>query len=334
MTSLLPSCAASSSAFYQAKFFLCKASVTVSILAVFFGSAALTRAQTIAPAFAADYSFVDLGSAPGVPPAYGGLTLLNGAPNTLLLGGLANGTGGIYSIGVTRDVAGHINGFSGTASLFSAAPNIDGGLAYGPGGVLFATGYSTNQLMQIKPGSASPDRVIDLTAAGVSPSTGSVSFVPAGFPDAGAIRILSYSSGGFYSGTLAPDGFGTYDLTNVTLQATLSGAPEGLTFVPSGSPVFIGTNALVSEYGFGQIAAYSLDPNGYPIVASRQNFMTGLTGVEGAFTDPLTGDFLFSTYGGGDRVIAVRGFAAAPEPTSMVLVGLGALALLGRRRRG
>lgn len=38
--------------------------------------------------------------------------------------------------------------------------------------------------------------------------------------------------------------------------------------------------------------------------------MTGLSGAEGAAIDPLTGDFLFSTFGGGDRVIVVRGFAA------------------------
>ncbi len=292
------------------------------------------QAQTIAPSFVSDYSFFDLGSASGVPANYGGLTLKAGDPNTLLLGGSANGGGGsIYSIGVTRDIDGHIDGFSGTATLFSTAAFIDGGLAYGLGGVLFSTTYANNQLLQIKPGSSVPDKTIDLTAAGVFPSTGSVTFVPAGFPDAGGIRILSYSGGGFYSGTLTPDGLGTYDLSAVTLQVTLAGLPEGFTFIPAGSPLFAGSSALVSEYGTGIIAAYNLDANGYPIVASRQDFMTGLSGAEGAFTDPQTGDFLFSTFGGGSRVVAVRGFAAAPEPTSIALLGLGTLALLGRRRR-
>ena len=120
-----------------------KAAVTSLTAAFLLGGVPLTRAQTIAPAFVSNYSFVDLGSAAGVPINYGGLTLKAGDPNTLLIGGRAdNSAGAIYSIGVTRDVDGHINAFSGTASLFSTAANIDGGLAYGPGGVLFAATYS------------------------------------------------------------------------------------------------------------------------------------------------------------------------------------------------
>lgn len=323
-----------SSAFRRARISR-QAAVTALTAALLLGAVPLTRAQTIAPAFVSDYSYLDLGSPAGVPANYGGLTLLAGNSNTLLLGGSANNAGGnIYSIGVTRDVNGHIDGFSGTASLFSTAANIDGGLAYGPGGVLFATTYSNNQLLQIKPGSSSPDKVIDLTAAGVTASTGNVSFVSTGFPDAGAIRILSYSGGGFYTGTLTPDGLGTYDLTGVTLQTTLGGGPEGLIYVPFGSPVFTGSNALISEYSIGRVSVYSLDVNGFPVVGSRQDFITGLSGAEGAFTDPLTGDFLFSTYGGNNRVIAVRGFAvAAPEPASATLMVCGGLALLARRRR-
>lgn len=313
-----------------------KAAVTSLTAAFLLGGVPLTRAQTIAPAFVSNYSFVDLGSAAGVPINYGGLTLKAGDPNTLLIGGSAdNSAGAIYSIGVTRDVDGHINAFSGTASLFSTAANIDGGLAYGPGGVLFAATYSNNQLLQIKPGSSSPDKVIDLSAAGITPSTGNVSFVPAGFPGAGGIRILSYSGGGFYTGTLTPDGLGTYNLSGVALQATVGGGPEGIIYVPPGSPSFAGSNMLITEYGTGKVGAYTLDANGYPIPASRQDFLTGLSGALGAFTDPQTGDFLFSTYGGTNRVIAVRGFAAAaPEPASAVLLVCGGLALLGRRRRG
>jgi hypothetical protein len=38
--------------------------------------------------------------------------------------------------------------------------------------------------------------------------------------------------------------------------------------------------------------------------------VTGLTGAEGALIDPVTGDFLFSTFGGGDKVIRISGFEA------------------------
>src|SRR5687767_7972223 len=87
------------------------------------------QAQVLGPDFS-DYSYLDLGAPPGVPGPLGGLTLKAGDPNTLLIGGDANeASGAIYQIGLVRDVDGHITGFSGVASLYSPAPNIDGGLA-------------------------------------------------------------------------------------------------------------------------------------------------------------------------------------------------------------
>ena len=48
---------------------------------------------------------------------------------------------------------------------------------------------------------------------------------------------------------------------------------------------------------------------GDPVVASRRRFVYGLDGAEGASIDPVSGDFLFSTFGTGtDRVVVVRGF--------------------------
>src|SRR5262249_6214170 len=81
-------------------------------------------------------------------------------------------------------------------------------------------------------------------------------------------------------------------------------------------PQFGADSILVSEYSNGKIAAYTIDGNGDPNAASRRDFMTGLSGAEGAVVDPLTGDFLFSTFGGGDRVIVVRGFVAPTTTTS------------------
>src|SRR3712207_6826470 len=156
---------------------------------------------------------------------------------------------------------------------------------------------------------------------GVASSVGTVQFVPLGFPDAGAIRIMSYNGGGFYSGTLTSDGMGTFNLSNVMLRTNTGGGPEGLIYVPNGAPVFSGPSMLISEYSQGRVSAYQLDSNGIPIPATRQDFITGLTGAEGATLDPLTNDFLFSTFGGQNRVIAVRGFVVppcAPAPSGMV----------------
>lgn len=115
--------------------------------------------------FAGSYTCNNLGGPTDVPTNLGGVTFLNN--NTLLVGGAANGGGGgLYTIGVTRDVGNHIVGFNGSSSLYATAPNIDGGLSFGPGGVLFATGYPNNTLLEYLPGSSSPDKTISLSALG------------------------------------------------------------------------------------------------------------------------------------------------------------------------
>ena len=41
---------------------------------------------------------------------------------------------------MVRDATGHVVGFSGNATVFASAPNIDGGLTYGPDGILSTRG--------------------------------------------------------------------------------------------------------------------------------------------------------------------------------------------------
>ncbi|MBI4635012.1 MAG: DUF11 domain-containing protein [Candidatus Rokubacteria bacterium] len=273
-------------------------------------------AQTIQPPFDATYTFVDLGAVPGVPTNYGGLTFLAGDPNTLLIGGAANSAAGaLYAIGVVRDTNGHITGFSGSATLFAQAAYNDGGVAYGPDGVLFLARYPVNELGQVKPGSTVTDKVISLGPFGVTGSSpGGLNFVPPGFPGEGQLKLVSWSGGNWYTVSLAPDGTGTFDVTGATLETTITGGPEGIVYVPPGSALFAAYDSvLVSEFSVGQVATYQLDANGDPELATRASFMTGLTGAEGAAIDPSTGDFLFSTYGGGNRVIVVRGFAAPAD---------------------
>jgi len=306
--------------------------VAVVVFAVVTLLPVVVMAFTINSPYATSYTGVDLGAVLGVASPYGGLTLKAGDPSTLLIGGGANAGGGtIYSIGVTRGAGNHITGFSGTATIFATAPYIDGGLQYGPGGVLFFTGYPTNQIGEIKPGSTTPDKTVALGSS-VTSSVGGLAFVPGGFLGAGQFKIVSYSGGGWYTGTLVGDGSGTYDITAVTLNATPGGGPEGIAYVPLGSPLFGSPSVLISQYSSGKVSAYTVDANGDPIVSSQTDFITGLSGAQGAFIDPLTGDFLFSTFGGDNHVIVVEGFNAVPLPPTLLLLGSGLVGLVGWRR--
>lgn len=270
----------------------------------------------MAPPFDGSYSAADIGSPPGVPANLGGLTLKAGTTDRLLIGGEANvSTGALYEVGLVRDGSGHISGFSGTATRFADAANNDGGVTYGPGDVLFLARYPNNEIGQTVPGSVITNKIVPLDPLGISGSPGSLLFVPPGQPGAGSLKIASYSGGQWYDAAVAADGAGTYDIVNVRAipGAVLSG-PEGFIYVNAGSPRFSAASLLVSEYGAGRVSAFEVDADGDPLVATRRDFITGLSGAEGAFVDPVTGDFLFSTYGGGNRVIVVRGFARPLPP--------------------
>jgi hypothetical protein len=294
----------------------------------------LFATATIAPFYAGSYTITDLGGA-GIPDPYGGLNVVAGNFNMLLLGGNANNGGGLfYTIPVTRGVGNHIISLGAPTALGTAGAYNDGGLAYGPGGVLFYTKYPINMVGEIKPGSTSDDKVVDLAPLGIASSTGALNFVPAGFSGAGRLKISSWAGGQWYDVAYAADGSGTYDLTSATYINTFPGGPEGFIYVPHGSVLFPGSNLLMAEYSAGTVGAYQVDANGDPILSSRQDFILGLVGAEGAFIDPITGDFLFSTFISGSEVYEVQGFQpTVPEPGTLAMMGTGVLALAGVIRR-
>ncbi|MEI4231375.1 VPLPA-CTERM sorting domain-containing protein [Roseovarius sp. D22-M7] len=313
------------------------------------------QALTLGADFAPDYSVTDLGAVPGLPRPYGGLTLLAGTTDTLLIGGNANRSSGrLYSIGVNRDATTNsITGFNGTALQFGDVGEYnDGGVTYGPGGVLFTAQWNVNNLGQTRPGSTDEDRVDDLAPFGVGGSSiAAITFVPPEFAGAGKAKIVSWSSGNFYDIGLSPDGSGTFDIdgaTQIDLDPdnagvqSLPGGPEGFVYIDDSNAGFFVDSMLVSDFSANRVSAYELDGDGNPLVPTRRDFLTGLSGAEGAFIDPVTGDFLFSTFGGGDRVVRVDGFIAPPPPPGPSVIPLPAAAwlllgaigaLLGLRRR-
>ena len=286
--------------------------------------------QMIQPPFDTLYAFADLGPPPGVPAQLGGLCMAPGQPNTLLIGGAANTAAGlIYAVPIVRDAMGRITGFAlaPETTVFCVAAFNDGGVTFGPGGVLFLSRWPVNGLGQRLPGSSITDRIIDLAPLGIEQSHASINFPPAGFPGAGRVKLCSWANGQWSDAALSADGAGTFDLINVQERpgSRLPGGPEGFAYVPLTSAGFAMPTMIVSEFSAGNVVVYDLDPLGDPVVSSRRVFMSGLSGAEGAFIDPVTGDFVFSTFGGGNRVVVVRGFSAPPPPCNPDFNGDGTL---------
>lgn len=301
----------------------------MAIAALLAGASHHAAALTFGVDFAGDYTAASLGSITGLPTNYGGLVFKAGDPSTILIGGAANtANGGLYEVEVTRGAGNHITGL-GSATLIGPAPFNDGGFAYGPGGVLFSSMWPVNMLQQYLPGSTSPDKTVDLTPLGVASSHSALNFVPTGFAGAGQLKGVSYIGGQFYTFGISPDGNGTFDITSATLETTIGGGPEGFVYIDGANAGFGTDSLLVSEYAAGRVGVYEIDANGNPVVASRRDFITDLTNAEGAAIDPLTGDFLFSTFGAGNEIFLVQGFIAPPQPPGTGVPEPGTLALFG-----
>ena len=301
-----------------------------SVLSLIFAVALLgnvgtrVEAQTIAAPFASDYSLIDLGSAAGVPSQYGGVFILASEPNSLYIGGSANtAAGALYRIGLVRDGNNRITGFSGSATQVSPAPFVDGGIVRDPGGLISYARWPENAYAQINLSTGTVVNQINLIPLGVASSSASVAFIPSGYPGAGGMRIGSWSGGQFYSAAYSVGAGGIISISSVTqiTGSTLPGGPEGWAYVPMGSPQVPSPSMIVSEFSSGSVALFDMDASGNPVIASRRLFVSGLTGAEGAAIDPVSGSFLFSTFGGGSKVIVVNGFVAPPMGLSTLTPG-------------
>ena len=312
-------------------------------------------AQTVDPAFAGNYSLTNLGSASGVPTTYGGLFILPSQPDTLYIGGAANGAGGgLYAVPLARDGSGFITGFAGPGVRVADAPYNDGGMAPDPGGLVSYGEWPVNMYAQIDLTTGTVVNEVDLSTLGIASSASSTLFIPAGYPGAGGMRIAVYDTGQFYRVNYSVGAGGVITPNSATeivgSHFDSSVGPEGWAYVPFGSPQFSSPTMIISEYGNDVVAVYTMDSNGNPIIASRQVFVSGLSGAEGAAIDPVSGSFLFSTFGGANQVIVVTGFAPPqppPPPATTIpvpanstfgvallalIVGALGFALLNRRR--
>ncbi|MCP3903376.1 MAG: hypothetical protein GY715_07045 [Planctomycetes bacterium] len=262
----------------------------------------------MAPQYKNAYVPFDLGEMQGVTGPLGGIAFAPGDPDTLLVADNAtDATAAVYAVPLMRNECGCIVGYAGPAVAYATTPFIDGGLTHGPADVLLYTTYDGNTLGQIRSGSTSADRVIDLTALSVAPSTGTMAVVPAGMPGAGRLKIASFDASAWYDAVLVDDGAGTFDVTSVTpLAGSVGPGPEGIVYVPAGHPLFPDGGVLVTKWSAFRVDAYDVDAVGDPVIATERIFVEQLSGAEGACMDPVSGDFVFSTLWFLDRVVVIR----------------------------
>ncbi len=274
----------------------------------------IVYSQTLTPEFVnAGYTLTDLGSVNDLPAQYGGLTIRPEEPNRLYIGGSANQPdGAIYAVALARDPeTHHITGFAGDAGKYVDAPNNDGGLYFAPNGTLLFTRYSMNELGQILPDDSYVS--IPLNGFGIASSVGSLAIVPSGYPGAGNMIMVSYNASIIYHVPFTISGDGQYDLANQVAEVSVLGSangPEGIAYIPLGSAGFPDPSMVISAYGLGKVVVYGIGENGLPDPSTARDMVTGLSGAEGALIDPVTGDFLFSTFGGGNKIIRISGFVA------------------------
>jgi hypothetical protein len=269
----------------------------------------------IAPEFADLYTTYELGPVPGIPAEarLGGCVISYDDPNTLLIAGYSESTSGqIYSIGVERGNCDHIVAFTGQAVSVAATPYIDANLIYVKSGLLFYSEWPVNNLSQLLPGAKAPARTTKLGPLGVANSIGGIGFVPPGFVDAGGMRLLSWPGGEWSHLERDPDGE-LFTVYAPVKTATLPNGPGGFAYVPKGSPGFVEDHVIVSEWSTNTVGVYQANAQGDPAMATRKSFYTTFPRPWGAYFEPLTGDFMFLTWGAGvDRVYIVQGFKAPP----------------------
>jgi hypothetical protein len=165
----------------------------------------------VEPPFDDHYALVDLGDIDGLPPPYGVLSFVPGDPDAIVVSGYTGAEiAKLYAAGLTRDATGSISGFAGSAVAAVEAYAAGGGMAYGPGGVLFYTRV-TFEMGEVKPGSSVTDKVVNLRSLFWSP--GGLNFVPPGLGGAGTLKLVTFACRHWWSLAIAPDANGTYDVT-------------------------------------------------------------------------------------------------------------------------
>lgn len=272
----------------------------------------------LAPPFDQYYAAYDLGPPPGIPDPLGGTTVLISDNNRLLIGGGSeHGDGAIYKIGITRDACHHIVGWNGTATMVATTPYVDANLVYYNHDLLLYTEWPQYKIGELAGAATAPSSETDLSTLGLTRSgdsgPGGLGIVPPGLPAAGQLRIVTWPAGNWYhvGSTPAPP---TLTINSVTDATIVPNEPGGFAYVPAGSPGFSTQTIIMAEWGAtNQVVVYDADTSGDPMAATRRLFFSMFPQPWGAYFEPVTGDFLFLSWGtGDDHVYLVTGFVPPP----------------------
>lgn len=269
---------------------------------------------TVEAPFAANYRAYDLGRVPGLPATrYGGCLIDRDDPDLMYIGvDSETPMGTIYSIRVVRDCDRHIIGYSGTARMVASAPYVDANLFYDRDGNILFSMWPVDQIAVLRPGATMPSQVISLMSFGIEQqaSPGGLAFVPTGFTGAGELRAVGWPNFGWFR---IPYTYRdrTYTLATAERRAMFTNGTGGFAYVPPGSPMIDRPSLIMAEWAT-TVSLFDVDPRGDVVPSTRRPFLTGLTNAWGAYFEPVTGDFMFPSWGN-DRVIVVRGFAT-PQP--------------------
>jgi hypothetical protein len=293
------------------------------------------------------YEVFDLGTIPGVGDArLGGCALKPGDDNKLLfVWDSERPTSAIAEIGIARDACGHITGFVGAPKALVTIPYADANIVVNADGNLMVSQFPSAKVSQVDTKSWTVTDSWSLTPT-ITPvsepwdpsmeSPGGLNLVPSNISGVPTLRALTYPMGSWLKLGISnkPGDSRLFALDSVKKSSVaLPNAPGGFAYVPSGSPGFSKPAILVTEWLRGdpstftppltkyvpeteEIPAYELDAAGDPVVATRRVFFSAFYRPWGAYFEPVTGDYMFLSWGTSpDRIVQVRGFAKPLPPT-------------------
>lgn len=270
---------------------------------------------TVVAPFDTVYRAFDLGRVPGLPMTrYGGCLIDRNDPNRMYIGVDSElATGAIYAVRVVRGCGRHIVGYAGMAERVASAPYVDANLFYDRDGNILYSMWPNNQVGVLAPGGTMPAQVIDLSPLGIphNASPGGLAFVPVGFVGAGELRASGWSDYGWFR---IPYRYaaGRYTFETAQRRAMFTAGTGGIAYVPVGSPMIARPSIVMAEWS-ANVAFFEADANGDARPETRRAFLQGLSNAWGAYFEPVTGDFMFPSWGN-DRVVIVQGFNAPPPP--------------------